>query len=78
MSEDKLKALEESVKGKHVSDTFKSPAGDAALQFLDIKFTEIEEWVNLKLKDSRYKTLVISQLEMVFWICRTFVAKALT
>ena len=59
------------------SEKFTSPAGDVSLKFLDQEFTRIEKWIDAKLGESRYKSLILTQLELSYSVIRAFVAKAL-
>lgn len=82
MSEDRLKEIEglfasvEVDKGK-LSAPLESPAGDAAVEFLDKQFTILNEWLSLKLKDGLVKTIVISQVNYLYAAIRAAVVYAL-
>ena len=78
VTENKLKTIEASNADVETSLKFKSPAGDVTLEFLDKEFTKIEQWIELKLPDSRYKSLAITFLEYMYPVIRSFIAKALT
>lgn len=81
MTEEKVAALEASVAEVQISPRFTpvaSPAGDKAVEFLDKAFSQIEEWIDLKIKDSRYKSLILTTLETAYVTVRFFVLKQLT
>lgn len=75
MSEERLKALEASNADVAVSERYKGPIGDLGLEFLDKEFSKLEEWVNIRLKDGIYKTLILGQMDILYAIMRTFLAK---
>lgn len=81
----KLAELEKRYEDVKVSQTFKgepskvgSPAGDAALEFLDKHFTVLEEWLTEKLREGFIKTLILRQLPYLYMLIRSAVEKALT
>jgi len=75
--EAELLKLEQDVDDVQVSERFKSPAGDLATEFLDKEFTRIEKWIELKLKDGRLKSIILTQLEILHPVIIALVRRAL-
>ena len=84
-NESRLQEIENSLANVQVSSEltqgshgFGSPAGDIALPYLDKAFSQLNEYLTLKLPDGIAKTLVLAQIKYLYLLVRTAAQHALT
>jgi hypothetical protein len=77
MTENTIEKVEASLADVGTSETFKSPAGDKALELTDKLFAQIETVVKAKIPDGWYEDFVLLQLKSLHGAITSIIKKQL-